>query len=67
MDAVDETQTTAEVPAGCLDDSTVLRFVSVRRPEGAPPAPPRQAKREREREDAEFGGREFEGPGEGEV
>src|SRR3954469_6351535 len=28
MTAADETQTSAEVPAGCLDDSTVLRFVS---------------------------------------
>src|ERR1044071_63488 len=28
MDAADETQTSAEVPAGCLDDSTVLRFMS---------------------------------------
>ena len=45
----------------------VLRFVSVRRPEGAPPAPPRPAKREREREDAEFEGGGFEGLGEGEV
>ena len=44
----------------------VLRFVSVRRPEGAPPAPPRPAKREREREEAEFEG-EFEALGEGEV
>jgi len=45
----------------------VLRFVSVRRPEGAPPAPPRPAKREREREEAEFEAGEFEGMGEGEV
>ncbi|TMA66962.1 MAG: 30S ribosomal protein S6 [Deltaproteobacteria bacterium] len=45
----------------------VLRFVSVRRPEGAPPAPPRPAKREREREEAEFEAGEFEGLGEGEV
>src|SRR5437868_11345137 len=28
MEAVDETKTTPEVPARCLDDSTVLRFVS---------------------------------------
>src|SRR3954471_1226404 len=28
MNAVDEPQATAEVRAGCLDDSTVLRFVS---------------------------------------
>jgi tetratricopeptide (TPR) repeat protein len=28
MDAEDETKTAAEVPARCLDDSTVLRFVS---------------------------------------
>jgi len=45
----------------------VLRFVSVRRPEGAPPAPPRPAKRERERDEADFEGGEFEGMGEGEV
>ncbi|TMA49603.1 MAG: 30S ribosomal protein S6 [Deltaproteobacteria bacterium] len=43
----------------------VLRFVSVRRPEGAPPAPPRPAKREREEPEFEAG--EFEGLGEGEV
>jgi len=45
----------------------VLRFVSVRRPEGAPPAPPRPAKRERERDEADFEAGEFEGMGEGEV
>jgi len=45
----------------------VLRFVSVRRPEGAPPAPPRPAKRERERDEAESEAGEFEGLGEGEV
>src|SRR5678815_595003 len=28
MNPVDETKTAAEVPARCLDDSTVLRFVS---------------------------------------
>src|SRR3989442_10676649 len=43
----------------------VLRFVSLRRPEGAPSAPPRPAKRERE--EAEFEAGEFEGLGEGDV
>ena len=45
----------------------VLRFVSVRRAEGAPPAPPRPLKREREREEAESFEGEFEAMGEGEV
>ena len=45
----------------------VLRFVSVRRPEDAPPAPPRPAKRERERDEVDFEAGEFEGMGEGEV
>jgi hypothetical protein len=41
----------------------VLRFVSVRQAENAPPAPPRTA-RPREREEADFEGAEFEGMGE---
>lgn len=39
----------------------VLRFVSVRQAENAPPAPPRPAPRRPEREEAEFEGAEFEG------
>jgi small subunit ribosomal protein S6 len=43
----------------------VLRFVSVRQAENAPPAPPRPAARRPEREEAEFeGAAEFEGLGE---
>src|SRR6266480_4200545 len=43
----------------------VLRFVSVRQAENAPPAPPRTAARRPEREDLEFeGAAEFEGMGE---
>jgi len=45
----------------------VLRYVSVRQAENAPPAPPRPAKRS-EREDEDFdGAAEFEGMGEGEA
>jgi small subunit ribosomal protein S6 len=39
----------------------VLRFVSVRQAENAPPAPPRPAARRPEREEAEFEGADFEG------
>src|SRR5437870_10640621 len=39
----------------------VLRFVSVRQAENAPPAPPRSAVRKPEREETEFEGREFGG------
>jgi small subunit ribosomal protein S6 len=42
----------------------VLRFVSVRQAENAPPAPPRTAARRPEREEAEFEGGDFEGMGE---
>jgi small subunit ribosomal protein S6 len=43
----------------------VLRFVSVRQAENAPPAPPRPAARRPEREEVEFeGAAEFEGMGE---
>src|SRR5438477_12776534 len=42
----------------------VLRFVSVRQAENAPPAPPRTAARPPEREDAEFEAPDFEGMGE---
>ena len=42
----------------------VLRFVSVRQAENAPPAPPRSAARRPEREEAEFEGADFEGMGE---
>jgi small subunit ribosomal protein S6 len=42
----------------------VLRFVSVRQAENAPPAPPRPAARRPEREEAEFEGGDFEGMGE---
>jgi len=42
----------------------VLRFVSVRQAENAPPAPPRPAVRRPEREEAEFEGADFEGLGE---
>jgi small subunit ribosomal protein S6 len=42
----------------------VLRFVSVRQAENAPPTPPRPAARKPEREETEFEGAEFEGMGE---
>ena len=43
----------------------VLRFVSVRQAENAPPAPPRPAARRPEREEVDFeGAAEFEGMGE---
>jgi small subunit ribosomal protein S6 len=43
----------------------ILRFVSVRQAENAPPAPPRPAARRPEREEVEFeGAAEFEGMGE---
>ena len=42
----------------------VLRFVSVRQAENAPPAPARPAARRPEREEAEFEGADFEGMGE---
>jgi len=42
----------------------VLRFVSVRQAENAPPAPPRPTARRPEREEAEFEGGDFEGLGE---
>ena len=42
----------------------VLRFVSVRQAENAPPAPPRPVARRPEREEAEFEAGEFEGMGE---
>src|SRR5437867_3176820 len=42
----------------------VLRFVSVRQAENAPPAPARPAARKPEREEADFEGAEFEGLGE---
>src|SRR5262245_31287106 len=43
----------------------VLRFVSVRQAENAPPAPPRPAARKPEREEMDFeGAAEFEGMGE---
>ena len=42
----------------------VLRFVSVRQAENAPPAPPRPTARRPEREEAEFEGADFEGLGE---
>src|SRR5438093_9982760 len=42
----------------------VLRFVSVRQAENAPPAPPRPTARKPEREEMEFEGAEFEGMGE---
>jgi small subunit ribosomal protein S6 len=46
----------------------VLRFVSVRQAENAPPAPPRPTKRtEREQDDGEFESPEFEGMGEGDL
>ena len=41
----------------------VLRFVSVRQAENAPPTPPRTARRP-EREEGDFDGNEFEGMGE---
>jgi len=42
----------------------VLRFVSVRQAENAPPTPPRPAARRPEREEADFEGADFEGMGE---
>ena len=42
----------------------VLRFVSVRQADNAPPAPPRPTARKPEREEMEFEGAEFEGMGE---
>jgi len=42
----------------------VLRFVSVRQAENAPPAPPRPTARKPEREEMDFEGAEFEGMGE---
>ena len=41
----------------------VLRFVSVRQAENAPPTPPRTAARRPEREEGEFDAGEFEGMG----
>ncbi|HYR97013.1 MAG TPA: 30S ribosomal protein S6 [Candidatus Binatus sp.] len=41
----------------------VLRFVSVRQAENAPPAPPRPAARRPERDEADFDAGEFEGMG----
>src|SRR5712692_6681115 len=41
----------------------VLRFVSVRQAENAPPTPPRTAARRPEREEGEFDAAEFEGMG----
>jgi small subunit ribosomal protein S6 len=41
----------------------VLRFVSVRQAENAPPTPPRTAARRPEREEADFDAAEFEGMG----
>jgi small subunit ribosomal protein S6 len=41
----------------------VLRFVSVRQAENAPPAPPRPAARRPERDEADFDAAEFEGMG----
>ena len=42
----------------------VLRFVSARQAENAPPAPPRSVARRPEREEAELEGADFEGIGE---
>ena len=41
----------------------VLRYVSVRQAENAPPTPPRTAARRPEREEGDFDGAEFEGMG----
>jgi small subunit ribosomal protein S6 len=41
----------------------VLRYVSVRQAENAPPTPPRTAARRPEREEGDFDGPEFEGMG----